>query len=174
MVNVLRLLVVYWIRRLGHQYGTEANRPIKRAVIGLLALAAAYPEIMREMFVELDVLYQTAAQTRKKPIGELLAEFVQKPQLSFLPEWQIERFHSDVNALQNMQVEDEKGQLVQVSFFSLDLDRLGQDNLNLVRSFSFVGDPTYFSIESNGESGKTGNASLLDGENKHTDLGLNE
>ncbi len=160
MVNVLRLLVVYWIRRLGHQYSTEANRPIKRAIIGLLALAAAYPEIMREMFVELDVLYQTAAQTSEKSIGDLLSEFVQKPQLSFLPEWQIERFHSDINALQNMQVEDETGQPVQVSFFSLDLDRLGQDNLNLVRSFSFVGDPTYFSIESNGEPGKTGIAPL--------------
>jgi len=155
MVNVLRLLVVYWIRRLGHQYGTETNRPIKRAIIGLLALAAAYPEIMREIFVELDVLYRTAAKTMNKSIGELLVDLVQEPKLSFLPEWQVERFSADVVALQDIHVEDERRQTVRLSFFKLTLDQLNQDNLNLVRSFSFVGDPTYSLSEGGGKSGSS-------------------
>ena len=97
----------------------------------------------REIFVELDVSSQAPAQSAKKPIGNLLTEFAQQSKLPFLPEWQLERFSSDVEALQNVPFENEKGQREPVSFFGLALEDLGQDNLNLVRSFSFVGDPTH-------------------------------
>ena len=89
----------------------------------------------------------------KNTIGERLIEIAKDPKLSFLPKWQIDRFIADIGDLQNVEVKDESWQLVKLSFFNLTLARLNQDNLNLVLSFSFVGDPTYSSSEGGEKSG---------------------
>lgn len=128
LVNVLKLAKIFWFRiRKGDQ-----PRPVKQTVIGLLALSAAYPEIMREAFVQLDLKYRHLEKS-PDPIIDYLSE-VSVPDHS----WHYRRFLIDLEALRAVEVNGEP-----FSFGQTTLADLKLSTFNLVRSFSFVGDPTY-------------------------------
>ncbi len=136
MVNVLKLINVFWFRT-----GRDLReRKVKSTVMGLLALAASYPEIMREVFEQIDISYRNSAKSLEEPVGN----FLDIRELPSTRRWReqheslIERFRSDVRSL--YQADNQTASLIAVT-----LNELQENTFNLVRSFSFVGDPVYLS-----------------------------
>jgi hypothetical protein len=134
LVNVLKLVKIFWFRSARH----DRPRPVKQTVIGLLALSAGYPEIMREAFVQLDTRFRDRDQAQDLKVGQFLSSFTLADRLGSVYAWQMDRFRADVAALQR--VETAPGQPA-LEFFDVTLDELSLQTFNLVRSFSFVGDP---------------------------------
>jgi len=137
LINVLKLIKIFWFRK----HSDELSRDVKQTVIGLLALSACYPEIMREAFVELDTQFRAGFGTDSLKISKFFNRWKktldsQNPIHNQL----LERFHIDVKALLKVKIDQEEQPL---SFFDITLDRLSFSTFNLVRSFSFVGDPSY-------------------------------
>ena len=141
-VNVLKLMKIFWFRTdILSGDGPDYDRPrsVKQAAITLLALSSAYPEVMREAFVSLENLYRQgkektqlfAALNKIKPPPESLHEIT----------WQFQKYKADIHALELITSEDKK------KFGRLTLSELNFSTFNLIRSFSFVGDPVYWSDE---------------------------
>ena len=136
LVNVLKLVKIFWFRNLGQ----DRPRPVKRSVMGLLALAAAYPEIMREAFAQLDTKYRDQREVKTLTVSEFLSSFNLADKLHSAYAWQLERFRNDVQAMKCMEIDDGSQTL---EFCDITLEELSSEAFNLVRAFSFVGDPSY-------------------------------
>jgi hypothetical protein len=136
MVNVLKLINVFWFRT----GGDLRERAVKRTVMGLLALAAAYPEIMREVFDQIDISYRNSKGAAGKPVSDFL-------KIECLPTTQrwrtqfeslVDRFETDARSLYQPGGQQE-------ALIAVNLGELEEETFNVVRSFSFVGDPVYVS-----------------------------
>ena len=136
LVNVFKLIEIYWFRASGE----NRSREVKEAVMGLLALSAAYPEIMREVFVRIDMWFRDEA-LQKKAVFEALSEIQLDNSEMTLVRLQWKFFKRDVEALKSQD-------FGQVSFTELE-----HSTFNLVRSFSFVGDPSYWEDRTTAEHG---------------------
>jgi hypothetical protein len=136
LINVLKLAKIFWVRKQGH----DERRAVKQTVIGLLALSAAYPEIMREAFVRLETGYRDRTKVPEDTVGEFLEGFEPIRAKNSAYDWQVGQFRTDVTALRKV-----KGALdaPPVDFRGTTLEGLTISTFNLVRSFSFVGDFTY-------------------------------
>lgn len=136
LVNVLKLVKIFWFRSLGH----DRPRKVQRTVISLLALSAAYPEIMREAFAHLESRFRAVEKLDEGSVNDFLAEFGETQALQVQYAWQVERYKADVKALSRVVlIENEPP----VCFGEITLKELTLITLNLVRSFSFVGDPSF-------------------------------
>ena len=128
LVNVLKLIKIFWFRSLGG----DRSRPVKQTVMSLLALSAAYPEIMREVFVKMDTYFRSEESLPKSSIIEQLSNIQLQDAIEVSFAWQLALFRRDVKALQAQ------------GFGAVPLAELEQTTFNIVRSFSFVGDPGYW------------------------------
>ena len=141
LVNVLKLVKIFWFRR----EGRDQSRAVKQAAVGLLSLSAAYPEIMREVFVRLETGFRDPNTIDKPDIGSYLLTFI--PAV-LGPEtdgdgaagWQLGRFRADVAGLRKVVVDQEAPPM---DFLGIALTELSLATFNMVRSFSFVGDFSY-------------------------------
>jgi len=156
LVNVFKLLKVFWV----NTQGADPPLEIKRTVIGLLSLSAAYPEAMVEAFAQLDVRYRTNQRLRVT-----VGSFLKSMERTFLADeqheaisWQLDNFRKDVTALMLLKEEP---------FFKISLRRFGDRSFNLVRSFSFVGDPV-FAFEDRSPDGAGSNPSAGQSGTKET------
>jgi predicted flap endonuclease-1-like 5' DNA nuclease len=151
MVNVLKLIDVFWFRTAGDL----RDRQVKSTVMGLLALSAAYPEIMREVLDKIDVSYRNIQDTGQQLVGEFLNVASLPSNQRWLEQYEplIERFQSDVASLYDPDQLDE-------SLIGVTLAALEEDTFNLVRSFSFVGDPVYLSGDDDGSRAQIGKPKL--------------
>jgi hypothetical protein len=140
LVNVFKLIEVFWFRKLGR----DESRPIKQTVIALLALSAAYPEVMREAFAQLDVKFRNPQERTTLVLADFLYNFPsQNPDLMRynLP---LQRFSTDVEGLKQVIVEPNAPP---VNYCCVTLEHLTLDTFNLVCSFSFVGDAIFNPVE---------------------------
>lgn len=139
LVNVMKLMEVFWFRTLRH----DRERPVKQSVIALLTLAAAYPEVMVEVFTQMELKFDSA-EARISILGDYLDELAREtlrlagPSLSVL-NWQFDRLKEDATAMRLMELPDE----TVVDFLSTTFETLTIETFNMVRSFSFIGDPAY-------------------------------
>ena len=138
LVNVFKLMKIFWFRADINAGLEERDRPrnVKQAAICLLALSSAYPEVMREVFVQLESKYRQnqididlfdALNKITLPKGsarELSSQYI--------------KYTNDLAALKtiNGNGQDKFGQLT--------LREMMLSTFNIVRSFSFVGDPVYW------------------------------
>jgi len=138
LVNVFKLMKIFWFRADNDASIVERDRSraVKQAAMSLLALSSAYPEVMREVFVRLETLYrQGKEQTRlytvlngiKLPSGSA-------HELS----WQLKKYKDDISRLKAM------AGFKKEKFETLTLKKFELSTFNIVRSFSFVGDPFYW------------------------------
>ena len=143
LVNVLKLSNIDWFR-VG---GDLRARPVKRTVMGLLALAAAYPEIMREVLDQIDICYRSSEKPTDKPVSDCLdvGNLPSNQRWRERYESLVERFQSDATALYQAGKPTD-------SFIAVTLDVLQENTFNVVRSFSFVGDPVYLSDDGDGRN----------------------
>jgi hypothetical protein len=137
LITVFRLMKIFWFQADRNAGITERDRPraVKQAAMSLLALASAYPEVMHEVFLYLDSLYSqglvqtdlfTALNSIKLPPGSA-------NELS----WQLQKYKADVSALKAIAGNGQE------SFGQLALEDFKLSTFNIVRSFSFVGDPVF-------------------------------
>ena len=137
LVNVLKLVKIFWFRR----EGRDQARAVKQATIGLLSLSAAYPEIMREVFVRLEAGFRDPSAIDKPTISSYLLAF--KPAVigpdsgDRPPGWQLDRFRADVSGLQKVSIV--RGE-APADFLGIAPTEMTLSTFNLIRSFSFVGD----------------------------------
>jgi hypothetical protein len=145
LVNVLKLMKIFWFRarKDADIAGRDETRPVKQAAICLLALSSAYPEIMREVFVHLENLYRRGQEQIQ--LFMVLNTISLPPGSAHELAWQFQKYKSDVDALKTIVVDgqDKYGQIT--------LQDLGFSTFNLVRSFSFVGDPVYWADDEDGK-----------------------
>jgi len=140
LVNVLKLLEVYWFRTQGH----DQRREVKQGVIALLVLAAAYPEVLVEIFAQMELRFKDN-QFNHEMMGNYLAKLNPDtlrwsgPGIEIL-KWQFDRFKADVKSLRSVVLPDLPEP---VDFLSQSFAGFGLATFNLTRSFSFVGDPSY-------------------------------
>ena len=138
MVNVFKLMKIFWFRASQDIQDVERDQPraVKQAAIMLLALSSAYPEVMREVFVHLDTLYRqekgntalfTAISNIHLPPGSI-------HELS----WQLQKYKADLVVLQSITGSG------QDKFAQLSINTFSLITFNMVRSFSFVGDPAHW------------------------------
>ncbi len=128
LVNVLKLIKIFWFRSLGG----DRTRPVKQSVMSLLALSAAYPEIMREIFIEMDSYFKGGNVLREEAVISQLKTIRLRSAIETSFAWQLVLFRRDVDVLQAQK------------FGLVTIAELDQTTLNIVRSFSFVGDPSYW------------------------------
>ncbi len=141
LVNVFKLVKIFWFRK----YGGDKPRLVKQTMLGLLALSAGYPEVMREIFAEFELRYRDPLEV-KKTVSYFLEEYLQ--QIKSPNQWQVDRFEKDFRALRDIASDDENESF---EFFEITMEKFEQVTFNLVRSFSFVGDPT-FAINPSGDN----------------------
>jgi hypothetical protein len=110
---------------------------VKQAAMSLLALSSAYPEVMREAFIHLETLYR---------LGQGEAELFAALNSVKLPPgtareiaWQLQKYRGDITTLRAIAADS------QSVFGQITLQELNYSTFNLIRSFSFVGDPIYWS-----------------------------
>jgi len=136
LINVLKLIKIFWYRKQGY----EKSREIKQTVIGLLALSACYPEIMSKVFDELDVKFKD-----KSKISITFFKYLETcdPLINDrnpVHRQLLDRLRNDVKALEQVTIKNGGSPL---RFFDITLEKFTSATFNLVRSFSFVGDPSY-------------------------------
>jgi hypothetical protein len=136
LVNVLKLVKIFWFRSLGH----DRPRKVLRTVISMLALSAAYPEIMREAFAHLEARFRSVDRLSEQSVIDFLKEFGETHALQVRYAWQVDRYKADVNALREVVLAEDAPP---VCFGEVALQEMTLTTLNLVRSFSFVGDPSF-------------------------------
>jgi hypothetical protein len=124
LVNVLKLIKIFWFRR----DETEPVREIKQCVMILLALSAAYPEIMRDALVILESACGEPSLASVKVL-DWLASYQPELTAGSVLEKQKGKLIKDIQGFH-------KNNLGEVTLLDLQ-----QATLNLVRSFSFIGDP---------------------------------
>ena len=140
LVNVFKLIEVFWFRKLGR----DESRPVKQTVIALLALSAAYPEVMREAFAQLDVKFRDPQERATLVLADFLYNFPsQNPDLMRynLP---LQRFSTDIEGLKQVIVQPNTPP---VNYCCVTLENLTLDTFNLVCSFSFVGDAIFNPVD---------------------------
>jgi hypothetical protein len=139
LVNVLKLMKIFWFRAEKDHKILERDRPraVKQAAMSLLALSSAYPEVMREAFIHLETLYR---------LGQGEAELFAALNSVKLPPgtareiaWQLQKYRGDITTLRAIAAHS------QSAFGHITLQELNYSTFNLIRSFSFVGDPIYWS-----------------------------
>lgn len=138
LVNVFKLMKIFWFRADDGANISERDRPrvVKQAAISLLALSSAYPEIMREVFVHFETLYRQGKE--KTELFTALNNIKLPPGSGHELSWQLKKYKDDISGLKAIaSFEKEK-------FGQLTLQELGLSTFNIVRSFSFVGDPMYW------------------------------
>jgi len=138
LVNVFKLMKIFWFRADKEAGLAERDRPrpVKQAAMSLLALSSAYPEVMREAFVHLEGLYRQGLD--HSVLFDELNTIKLPPGSAQDLAWQLKKYNSDVAVLKFM-AGDGQEKLVQ-----LKLSELKLSTFNIVRSFSFVGDPVYW------------------------------
>jgi len=124
LVNVFKLLKIIWYRQ-GLEDGPVID--VKKAMLSILALCAAYPEVLRKLLAEMEAFYRDTSNDLKKPLVGFLVQRCEEGAKVALypPDWE-----QVADALQ-----DE-------NFFpgALTFSRLKEANLHLLSSFSFVGE----------------------------------
>gem|GEM_PF-1830016 len=138
LVNVLKLMKIFWFRtdQTTDFAERDRKRPVKQAVIALLALSSAYPEVMRETFVYFENLFRQGREQTE--LFQALNNVRLPPESVHEITWQFQKYKNDVEALMAITGEG------QASFGQIKLGELGMTTFDLVRSFSFVGDPVYW------------------------------
>jgi hypothetical protein len=139
LVNVLKLMKIFWFRagKAPSAAERDGRRPVKQAAMAMLALSSAYPEVMREAFIHLEDLYrQGKVQT---DLFSALHEVKLPPGTAREIAWQLQKCKTDVSVLRALPI-DKKN-----TFGQITLQELEFATFNLIRSFSFVGDPVYWS-----------------------------
>jgi len=138
LVNVFKLMKIFWFRADIDAGIEERDRPrsVKQAAMCLLALSSAYPEVMREVFVQLDVLFRQ--KRLEADLFTTLNNIVLPPGSASELSWQYKKYKNDLAAIKSI---TGKGQ---DNFGQLSLQALMLSTFNIVRSFSFVGDPVYW------------------------------
>lgn len=147
LVNVLKLMKIFWFRTdILSGEGPDYDRPrtVKQAAIALLALSSSYPEVMREAFVSLEALYRYGQE--ETDLFSALNAVKLPPGTNREIVWQLQKFKRDVSALRGKASDDPE------SFGQISLMDFKLSTFNLVRSFSFVGDPLYWSDEEEDKS----------------------
>jgi hypothetical protein len=123
LVNVLKLLKIIWYRR-----GLDDGPPgdVKKTMLAVLAVAARYPEVMRHLLHVVERRYAAQEELHQNLIKYLAERCEELGRTALIPaDW------VDVaNALGN-----ERLFPMEVSF-----TELGEDNLRLIATFSFVGE----------------------------------
>jgi hypothetical protein len=118
LINVLKLMKVFWFR-------TNQNKSQEeiQTVINLLTLSARYPEIMVQVFHNIELAFRDKNKAQEELSMYLITDLTNE---AVLP--QMEGFKTAVTNL---------------NFTNITLNSLGLKTFHLVRSFSFVGDPVY-------------------------------
>ncbi|MBE2219955.1 MAG: hypothetical protein IAF02_00355 [Anaerolineae bacterium] len=120
LINVLKLIKVFWFRT-----NQNKNPQETRTVINLLTLSARHPEIMADVFHSIEMAYSDK-EKRTEPLKQFLI-----PSLGLgktIPDTQQIAFKTAVTTL---------------DLDDITLAELGLETFHVIRSFSFVGDPTY-------------------------------
>jgi len=138
LINVFKLMKIFWFRADKNAGITERDRPrpVKQAAMSLLALSSAYPEVMREVFVHLETLYRQGQEQTE--LFTALNTIILPPGSTHDLASQLKKYKADIVALKAIRGagQDKFGQLT--------LQDLKLSTFNIVRSFSFVGDPVYW------------------------------
>lgn len=127
LVNVFKLLKLIWYRQ-GLEEGPFIE--IKKAMLAILALCARYPEVLRKLLAEMEAYYRDSSnkmEDLKHGLADFLVETCEEGAKVALypPDWE-----GVADAIRDPK------------FFPQDIDfsRLGEANLHLLSSFSFVGE----------------------------------
>ncbi len=120
LINVLKLIKVFWFRTNQNKKQYEI-----RMVINLLTLSARYPEIMAQAFLNIELAFRES-EKREGVLGDYLKENLDMGGL--ISHTQQNSFKTAVDTLK---------------FEEMTLAQFGLETFHLVRSFSFVGDPSY-------------------------------
>ena len=123
LVNVLKLIKIIWYRRNDERPDSE----VERAIVLLLALAARYPEVMRRLLLELQLMAQKPPRTPTVPLSTDLADLIGA--------WsKRSRNRFDWEAVAQLVGDDD------LLGPGVTLEAIDLKNIELVRSFSFVGE----------------------------------
>jgi KAP family P-loop domain len=122
LVNILKLIKIIWFHRGEHR---EPDDDVKQGMMLLLALAARQPLIMRDMLRHLDGLLR-----RREQLGAKLPTLIQNRLL-------ISQHPGNQTAVAHLLSVLGDATLMPCD---LELAQVGEDNMRLVRSFSFVGE----------------------------------
>jgi hypothetical protein len=124
LVNVFKLLKIIWHRQ-GLDKGPSTD--VKQAMMSILALCARYPEVLRKLLTDMESVFRNVSVPSNTPLSTFLSDKCKKGAETALypPDW-----HRVSEALQNS------------TFFpqNINFSRLQEANLNLLSSFSFVGE----------------------------------
>lgn len=124
LVNVFKLLKIIWFRR-GQENGPEES--VKRAMLALLVIAARFPDHMRQLLHALERYYGASSRERNRSLADyLVSQCREARKNALLPDTWAE-------------VEAAVGNHALIAD-GLTLGRLGETNLRLVSTFSFVGE----------------------------------
>jgi hypothetical protein len=154
VVNVFKLMKIFWFRS-DKQAGLadrDQKRPVKQAAICLLALSSAYPEVMREVFVYMEALYRHGQEHTR--LFAALNNIKLPPGSAHDLAWQFQRYKQDIGMLKSMPSDG------LLSLDQLTLAQLKFSTFNIVRSFSFVGDPVYWTDDEDDKSRTNGHAPM--------------
>jgi hypothetical protein len=121
--NVMKLIKIFW-----HRASIPAERVDVQVVVGLLALSAQYPEVMRDAFEALDARHSSEEDNQSLTWPEFFEEFV--------PAHRARNPYLDVQALEFL---DDAWAVMPDQMAIGAVDAI---HIRLARSFSFVGDPT--------------------------------
>lgn len=123
IVNVMKLVKNIWYRRAV----PEPEEPVKAAIVLLLALAGGYPEVMRRVLLELERQMHGPTPLRVEELRTVLTRILKAWGNKGLPaaDW-----------ASVVQLVADKGLLSD----QVTVDQIGLANIELVRSFSFVGE----------------------------------
>ncbi len=132
LVNVLKLMKIFWFRAIKD----DRPRPIRQAAISMLALSSAYPEVMREAFVSIENMYRQGRE--ETDLFTILDGIKFPPGSAREMDWQLQKYKGDLSTLKTISGPE------QDKFCQISLKDFGVSTFNIVRSFSFVGDPVYW------------------------------
>ena len=124
LLNVMKLIKIIWYR------GGEDNVSLetKQAVVFFLTLSARYAEVMRRVLVELErIVTETSNPEYYQPITALL-----------------ERIADEWESIEGRKIEWNEFRLAasnaELLPANINIEQLGSRNIELIRSFSFVGE----------------------------------
>jgi hypothetical protein len=124
LVNVFKLLKIIWHRQ-GLDKGPSTD--VKQAMMSILALCAKYPEVLRKLLTDMESVYRNVSVPSNTSLVTFLVDKCKKGAETALypPDW-----YRVSESLQNS------------TFFpqNINFSRLQEANLNLLSSFSFVGE----------------------------------
>jgi hypothetical protein len=124
LVNVFKLMKIIW-----HGQGLEEgpDRNVKKVMLSILALCSRYPEVLRKLLADMENYFRDEASDLSQPLAKYLSGRATQGAIAALypPDW------TQVASVLNID-----------TFFpsKLSFSRLGEANLHLLSSFSFVGE----------------------------------